>query len=201
MIKNFLLIFTRLFDPFAVICGMYILIFTKYGQYPQDFKLLLFVVLLNIIIPIFYFVNLIKSRQVANWDLTNKMERRKLLGPLIIFIIISTVIIYSFTLFAVLSPSGVLLFNYLLRLQLSGILLFSYLYLVSPLFKSSGHVDTMSVAFTFILKMFGMQFSWVIILIGIQAVARVVLGKHTVYEVIAGFVSGTAIGLLVLFLL
>lgn len=139
-------------------------------------------------------MNLIKTRQVTNWDVTNKTERRKLLGPLIIFITISTVIIYSFTLFAVLSPSGVSLFNYLLHFQFAGILLFSYLYVVSPFFKSSGHVGTMSVMYPFILKMFGIQFSWVIILIGVQAVARVKLGKHTWREVAAGFVSGITIG-------
>jgi membrane-associated phospholipid phosphatase len=199
--KRILFIFTRLFDPFAVITGMYLLIFAKYGQYPQDFKSLLFIILINIAIPISYFVHMIKSKRVGSWDVPNKSERRKVFGPLILFIGIATIIVYVYTLFAVLTPNGVSLFHYLLRFQVAGLMFFTYLYLVSPFFKSSGHVGTMTIAFLFILKMFGVQFSWVIILIGIQAVARVKLGKHTAKEVAAGFVSGMIVGSLVLFLL
>ncbi len=196
--KKFLLIYTRLFDPFIVISLAYSFIFLKFGHFPEDLKWLLFIILINVLIPIFYFANLIRMHQVGNWDVTDKKQRRKVFGPLVIFIGISTIIIYSFRLFVVLSPAAILLFDYLLRLQIAGIILFSYLYFVSPFFKSSGHVGTMSMILPFILKMFGMQFSWVIILIVIQAVARVTLGKHTVKEVIAGFVSGIIIGLLVL---
>jgi hypothetical protein len=198
MMKNLLLIYTRLFDPFIVISLAYSAIFLKFGHFPEDLKWLFFTILINIIIPIFYFINLIRRHEVGNWDVTEKKQRRKVFGPLVIFIGISTIIIYSFRLFVVLSPNAILLFDYLLRLQIAGIILFSYLYFVSPFFKSSGHVGTMSMILPFILKMFGMQFSWVIILIGIQAVARVNLGKHTVKEVTVGFVSGIVIGLLVL---
>lgn len=194
--KNLLLVFTRLFDPFVVISLAYLAIFLKFGHLPEDLKWLMLIILLNIVIPVFYFVNLIRMRKVKNWDATEKEQRRKLFGPLVIFITLSTIIIYGFRLFAVLSPGDSLLFNYFLRLQIAGITLFSYLYLVSPFFKSSGHVGTMSIFYIFILKIFGMQFWWVIILIGVQAVARVQLGKHTWGEVLAGFLSGTIIGVM-----
>lgn len=194
MTKKFLFIYTRVFDPFVVTCFAYLLVFSKFGHFPTDLGLLFFVITVNLIIPIFYFLKLLREKQVGDWDVTNKKERRKLIGPLIIFISISTVILYSFTLFAVLSPSGILLFKYLLKVQIAGILLFSYLYFVSPVFKSSGHVGTMSVFYPFVLKILGTTYWWVIILIVIQAVARVKLKKHTAPEVIAGFVSGMTIG-------
>lgn len=190
------MIYTRVFDPFLIICAGYILIFLKFGAFPQDLKLLFFVSLINLVIPISYFIYLIKKRAVGNWDVTEKKQRRKIFGPLIIFIILSTIILFVFKSYIFEPPSGVLLFKYLLRIQLSGILLFSYLYMVSPFFKSSGHVGTLSVLYVFLLKIFGTTYLWVIILILVQGVARVVLKKHTSAEVIAGFISGTLIGLI-----
>jgi membrane-associated phospholipid phosphatase len=197
--KRALFVYTRLFDPFVVICTAYIFVFLKSGEYPQDLFLFLFVIAINLAIPIIYFLKLLKEKKVGNWDVTNQKERRKLFGPLIIFISISTVVLYSFTLFTVLSPSGTLLFKYLLKIQIAGILLFSYLYIISPFLKSSGHVGTMAVFYLFTLKIFGFGYFWIIILILFQAVARVKLKKHTVPEVIAGFISGILIGGLVFF--
>lgn len=189
--KKLLFIYTRLFDPFIMICSGYLLIFFKFGSFPKDFGLFFGIIIINLVIPIFYFLKLIKEKKVGNWDVTNKKERRKLIGPLIIFIIISTIIIF------ISSDRSRPIVTYLLRIQLSGILLFSYMYIVSPFFKSSGHVGTISILYVFLLRIFGNGAWWFIILIAIQAVARVFLKKHTSSEVLAGFISGIIIGNLV----
>lgn len=192
--KKILLIYTRIFDPFVVTCATYLLVFSKFGHFPEDLGLLFFVITINLIIPIFYFLKLLHDKKVGNWDVTNRKERRKIFGPLIIFVIISTIILYFC------SDNSRVVTTYLLKIQFSGILLFTYLYLISPHFKSSGHIGTMSVFFPFLLKIYGFDASWFIILIGIQAVARVVLKKHTIPEVIAGFISGTIIGIITFYL-
>lgn len=193
-LKTVFLIYTRLFDPFVVICAAYLLVFVKFAAFPKDLKLFFFVLFVNIIIPVFYFINLLKQKKVGNWDITNKNERRKLLGPLIIFIIIGTLLILIF------SDKSQKITFYLLRIQFAGILLFSYLFLISPFFKSSGHVGTMSVFFPLLLKMFNYASLWFLILILVQGVSRVYLKKHTFPEVLAGFISGVIIGLTAFFL-
>jgi hypothetical protein len=188
--KQFYFFYTRFFDPFVVLCETYLLIFFKFGSFPQDFYLFLFLATINLIIPIVYFLKLLKERQVSNWDVTNKSQRRKIFGPLTIFAIISTVILF------ILSDKSRPMTTYLVQLQLAGIILFAYLFLVSPHIKSSGHVGVMSVIFIFLLKIYGFSVSWFIILIVLQALARVCLKKHTRSEVIAGFFSGIIIGLI-----
>jgi hypothetical protein len=196
-ISNLFVVYTRLFDPFIVICLTYLAVFLKFGIFPQDLFIFFGIIAINIIIPIIYFLKLLHEKKVGNWDVTNKKERRKLFGPLVIILLFSTTIVYTFQLFAILSPNGILLFNYLLKIQIAEILLFSYLFLISPFFKSSGHVGTMAVFYPFILKIFGVEYFWIIIFILFQGIARVQLKKHTIPEVIVGFISGMTIGSIV----
>lgn len=192
--KKICLIYTRVFDPFLVIAGVYLFIFSRFGSWPEDLWFLFLVLFLNLIIPVFYFTQLIRQKKVGNWDVTDKKQRRKVFGPLVIFIILSTLIIYAFSLFAVLSPKSTILFRYLLKLQIIGILLFLYLYIISPYFKSSGHVGTMSSLYPLFLQLAGVNFFWVIIFIVFQAVSRLVLKKHTLSEVTVGFITGLIFG-------
>jgi hypothetical protein len=188
--KQFFLIYTRLFDPFLVICAGYLIIFLKFGRLPKDLLLFFGIIAINIIIPIAYFLKLLKEKKVGNWDVTNKKQRRKIFGPLIFVLIISTILIF------LCSDNSRVITTYLLQIQLAGIILFCYLFLISPFFKSSGHVGTMAVFYPFFLKIFGFEYFWIIILILLQGVARVKLKKHTIPEVIVGFVSGILIGLI-----
>lgn len=183
-------IYTRLFDPFVIFFLSYCLFFEKFGGIINNLQLFLLIVFLHFVLPFTYCIFLVKTKRVGDWDVVNKKQRRKLLGPIIIFVLLSLIFLHLFL------PNNQVLLE-LSKLQFAVIFFFVFMFLLSPFFKASGHVGSMAVIYPFILKILGVSFWWLIFIIILQAVARVKLKKHTAQEAIVGFSAGMAIGTII----
>jgi len=170
------IIISRLFDPVWLIPGM---LATAAGWSLFNGLRWRFVVILLLIdglIPFLYFVHLLSTKEVSDWDTTKREQRIRL---------------YVFTL--VTHSIGVILALLLGKMVLAKILfLFLVLAVVFTLitlrWKISIHTGVSSAAVAFLTLLFGSRWLWLFLIVAAIAWARIVMRKHTLGQVVIGAV-------------
>lgn len=182
--KRIAVFISRVFDPAWLIPGMLALAAGWSLFNGLRWRFIFILLLIDGLIPFIYFVHLLSTKEVSDWDTTRREQRIKL---------------YGFTL--VVHSIGAILALLLGKIVLAKILfLFLILAAVFTLitfkWKISIHTGVSSAAVVFLGLLFGFQWLWLFLIVAAIAWARIVMKKHTVWQTITG--AGLAAGIIVL---
>lgn len=169
-------VISRVFDPPVIIALLTVLAVSLSDLSHQG--ILFFVLLLPVMfgLPLAYFIWKLRTRQVTNWDITNRKER---IYPLLTFLgfILVDIVLVSWLDNPFLLNVFVLFFLWILGF-----------FFITLLFKISGHSGMTTLAVGLILQWFGWSVWPVILAIPLVCWARVTRKDHTVFQVVAGVV-------------
>ena len=184
MKKSFAIVISRLFDPVWLIPGMLALAAGWSLINGLRWRFILILLLIDGLIPFLYFVHLLSTKEVSDWDTTKREQRVKL---------------YGFTLAA--HSIGAILALLLGKIVLAKILflfliLAAVFTLITLRWKISIHTGVSSAAVVFLGLLFGAHWLWLFLIVAIVAWARVILKKHTFWQAIIG--AGLAGGIIAL---
>ncbi len=162
-----------------------LIIFTTIGfQYEKNTLnaalIILFTILFFIVIPITYFVTMVKKGKIVNQDAEVKEERNTpyLLGVAIQIIGLIFLIIFNLS-------------SYSISLWLCYIVNTFLIYLINRFWKISAHTTGASVSVAFFLFFFGWKLFLIFLLITvIVGSSRIILKVHNVKQVLAGGTFG-----------
>ncbi len=149
-------------------------------------RFILILLLIDGLIPALYFVHLLRTREISDWDTTKRQQRIKLYGAALIIHAVG--VIFAWTLGKIILAK--ILFSF-------WTLAFVYT-LITLVWKISLHTGVFATAVTFAAVLFGPNWIWAWALLPVIAWSRLRLKKHTPAQVIIGALLGPAI-LLALF--
>lgn len=177
---------SRVFDPAWIVPAMLGAAVIWSIANGLRWRFILVLLLLDGFLPFLYFVHLLRTKEISDWDTTNRRERYNL---------------YVFTVAA--HAVGVALAAMLGKWVLTTIL-FSFwvlaviFTLITFVWKISLHAGVLSAAATFAVYVFGPSWIWTWGLLLPVSWARMVMKKHTIAQVVAGIVLAPLV-LMVLF--
>ena len=175
---------SRLFDPVWLIPGM-LTAATGWSLFNGlRWRFIVILLLIDGLIPFIYFVHLLSTKEVSDWDTTKREQRIKL---------------YGFTLVA--HSIGVILAFLLGKIVLAKILflfliLAAVFTLITLRWKISIHTGVSSAAVVFLGLLFGPHWLWLFFIVAVIAWSRIVMKKHTFWQAIIG--AGLAGGIIAL---
>ncbi len=177
---------SRLSDPVFLIPAMLAAAVAWSVYNGLRWRFILVLLLIDGLIPALYFVHLLTTGEISDWDTTKRQQRFKL---------------YGFTL--AVHAVGVIFAAVLGKIILAKILLafwaLAFVYtLVTLVWKISLHTGVFAAAATFAAVLFGPNWIWLSALLPVIAWSRLRLKKHTLAQVVVGAILGPAI-LLALF--
>ncbi len=178
------IIVSRLFDPAWMIPGMLAVAAGWSLLNGLRWRFIVILLLIDGLIPFLYFVHLLSTREISDWDTTKREQRIKL---------------YAFTL--VCHSTGVIMAWLLGKIILAKILLIFLslavvFTLITLVWKISIHTGVSSAAVIFLSFLFGWNWLWLYLIVALVAWARIIMKKHSFSQVIAG--AGLAAGIIVL---
>jgi len=172
---------SRIFDPPVIVT-----LLTFIGVVKSELShrgLMTFAILIPFFLglPLGYFLWSLKTRQVSNWDVTNRKERLVPLAALLGFLTVDLFIISFFD-----NPFLLNMFfvYFLWTIGFLGITFF---------WKISGHTGITTLAAGLLTQWFGWEFSLLFLCVPLVAWARIVRSDHTIYQVVAGVLYSLAI--------
>lgn len=172
---------SRLFDPAWLISGMLIVAVVFSVMNGLRWRFIVILTFIDGFIPFLYFVHLLRSKEISDWDTTEQKERFQL---------------YGFT--TVVHAAGVLLAWLIGKTVLAKILLAFWIlalvfFLITFVWKISLHAGVLSSAITFLVLLDGWKWAWLYgLLLGVGW-ARVAMRKHTLAQVVVGAVLSSAL--------
>lgn len=180
-INRLAIIISRIFDPAWLIPGMLAVAVGWSLLNGLRWRFIVILLLIDGLIPFIYFVHLLSTKEISDWDTTKREQRLKLYG----FVLVSHAI-------------GVILAFLLGKLVLSKILLLFLILaavftLITFRWKISIHTGVSSAATVFLSFLFGRNWLWLYLIVGIIAWARVVMQKHTLAQTVAGAIVSAGI--------
>lgn len=180
-------IISRLFDPFIVLTAVLALALPKSslsGYAQMRFFIVSLLTLLGI--PFILLILAIKKGLVKNWDLSDRRERPKVLGTLLIIELLN--------LFAIRIVADQFLFSTILFI----LWLHVGFFLVSLFWKISYHAAINAVVTGLIVRWYGWGMWLVLLIVPLVGWSRIVRKDHTLAQVVVGALY--AWGLIVLFM-
>ena len=173
---------SRLFDPVWLIPGMLALAAGWSLFNGLRWRFIVILLLIDGLIPFLYFVHLLSTKEISDWDTTKKEQRIKLYG--------FTLAAHSIgAIFALLLGKIVLSKILFLFLILAGIFT-----LITFRWKISIHTGVSAAGVMFLGLLFGFQWLRLFLIVAAVAWARVILKKHTFWQAIIG--AGLAAGII-----
>ena len=175
---------SRLFDPVWLIPGMLALAIGWSMFNGLRWRFIVILLLIDGLIPFLYFVHLLSTKEVSDWDTTKREQRIKL---------------YGFTL--AVHSTGAILALLLGKIVLAKILflfliLAAVFTLITLRWKISIHTGVSSAAVVFLGLLCGPDWLWLFFIVAAIGWARVVMKKHSLLQVIIGAgLAGGIIGL------
>lgn len=173
-INRLALIVSRLFDPAWMIPGMLAVAAGWSLLNGLRWRFIVILLLIDGLMPFLYFVHLLSTKEISDWDTTKREQRIKL---------------YGFTLVA--HSIGAVLAFLLGKIVLAKILfLFLILATVFTLitfkWKISIHTGVSSAAVVFLSLLFGLNWMWLFLIVLAVAWARITMKKHTLAQAVLG---------------
>ena len=173
--KRIAWIISRIFEPLweiPLIIGMAV----WYASEPMmHIKLLLILLFTDVVAPGIFLAYLLIGKKVADWDFTNRLERKKAY--------IFTVIFHLLGVGSMFYLGEVLLGQILLILW---IITFTFM-LINQYWKISVHAGVNALLMVFLNSLFGWKiFGWMSALLILVLWSRVKIKKHTVTQVMIG---------------
>jgi len=160
MKKNVATVISRVFDPFAMLGILFIILFVGTSIFLQAF-------LLMVVLPLVLFIIAWKTKFVSNWDVSDRRQRPKILWTLVLLEIAASVVLHT----AGTIPIIVALIGFAV---------------ITHFWKMSGHAMGTALATGYIVAKFGFVWWPVLLVVPAVAWARIVRKDHTVAQVIAG---------------
>lgn len=179
--KQIAVLISRVFDPVWLIPSMIGLAVGWSVMNGLRWRFLVLLTAIDGFIPFLYFIHLLKTKEISDWDTTQRTERFRLYG--------FTIVVHAI---------GILLAFLLGKIVLAKIL-FSFWILALVFFeitlrwKISIHTGVSAAAVTFLIFLFGLQWAWLFLVVFLIGWARVVMKKHTWNQAAAGAVAATVI--------
>lgn len=175
---------SRLLDPVWLIPGMLVMAAGWSLFNGLRWRFIFLLLLIDGLIPFLYFVHLLSTKEISDWDTTKRGQRIKL---------------YGFTL--VVHGIGVIMAYLLGKVVLAEILfIFWTMALIFTLitfwWKISIHTGVSAAAIILLSFLFGPSWLWLFLIVAAVAWARITIKKHTFWQTVAG--AGLAAGMLVL---
>lgn len=182
--KKLALLVSRLFDPAFLIPGMLATAVIWSLVNGLRWRFVLILVLIDGLIPFLYFVHLLRTKEISDWDTTKRQQRLSL---------------YGFTLMV--HGIGVLLALVLGKIILAKILFSFWLLalvftIITNHWKISLHTGVSAAAITFLAFAFDVRWLLLIPILILVAWARIVMKKHTLAQTVAGMLLAPIILLL-----
>ncbi|MBI5356069.1 hypothetical protein HZB78_00455 [Candidatus Collierbacteria bacterium] len=180
--KTMLAVFiSRLFDPAWMIPGMLAAAAGWSLLNGLRWRFIVILLLIDGLIPFLYFVHLLSTKEISDWDTTKREQRIKL---------------YAFTL--VCHSTGVIMAWLLGKIMLAKILLIflvlaAVFTLITLIWKISIHTGVVSAAVIFLSFLFGRNWLWLFLIVALVAWARITMKKHTLLQAVAGAAVGAGI--------
>lgn len=179
--KRIAVIISRVFDPAWMIPGMLAVAVGWSLFNGLRWRFIVILLLIDGLIPFIYFVHLLSTKEISDWDTTRREQRLKLYW----FILVSHSIgvIMAFLLGKVVLAKILFLF----------LILAAVFTLITFRWKISIHTGVSSAATVFLSFLFGWNWLWLYLIVGIIAWARIVMKKHTLAQAVAGTVVSAGI--------
>jgi hypothetical protein len=174
-------ILSRIFDPPVVIVFLTVIAVWLSGLSHRGF--LFFALLLPVMLglPLAFFVWRLHTHQVTNWDITNRKERIIPLLAFIVFLFVDLLII------------SIMQNSFLLHVFILYFFWVVGFFILTLIFKISGHSGMTTLAVGLLLHWFGWSMWPVIAAIPVICWARVTRRDHTLFQVVAGVIYSLVI--------
>ncbi|GAB4026710.1 MAG: phosphatase PAP2 family protein [Candidatus Microgenomates bacterium] len=171
-------IISRLLDPVWEIPAAILLAVAFAATEGLRWRFLGLLLFIDAVVPMIFFLTMLKNKQIKNWDMQRREER---------------VPLYAFTL--VCHLAGLWLAHELGKVELVAVLLVFYVTgivfaLITMRWKISLHAGVNAVLFTAINMFYDWQYSWLYGLLALVMWARVYQRHHTCEQVIVGAILG-----------
>ncbi len=177
--KTLALVISRVFDPFLEIPALLIMavIYAYFNGMEWQFMTVLLII--DAVLPMLFFIHLLRKHEVHDWDITERKERYPL---------------YGFTMAAHLA--GVLLAFLLGQAQVAQILFVFWIigiifFAITLYWKISVHGGVNAALATFLVLIWGRQYAWFFLAVLVVGWSRVYLKKHTASQYFAGATLAT----------
>jgi hypothetical protein len=167
-------IISRIVDPPVVVCVLTLFAITQSDLTRRGVFALSILLPIFVGVPLLYFLWELKTRQVKNWDITNRKERIK---PLLIFLLS---LLIDIIFIAVLDSSFLLNVFLLYFFWLLGFLI------ITLFWKISGHTSAAMLGVGVAIIWYGPSMLFLLGVIPLVAWARLVRHDHTPFQLVAG---------------
>jgi len=185
-INQLALIISRLSDPVWLIPAMLAAAVAWSIFNGLRWRFILVLLLIDGLIPALYFVHLLRTGEISDWDTTKRQQRIKLYAATLIIHAVGVVFAWAVG-------------KIVLAKILAAFWFLAVAYTLVTLFwKISLHTGVFATAVTFAAALWGRNWLWLAALLPVIAWARLRLKKHTPAQVVIGAILGPAI-LLTLF--
>lgn len=144
------------------------------------------VIFFQVFIPISYIYFVLKTKRATSWDLPIKEERKGFLIITLISCLISLSVIYFFG------------NTFLFRLGLAVIANLVIVAIITKFWKISFHASLVTITAILLNSLYNWQFIWLLLLIPLVFWARLRLGEHDIFQLLAGAFLSVAIFLTLL---
>jgi len=186
--KNLFLaiLISRVLDPIFAFCLLFFyILFFEIGFGSGDFIKGLAFVVVEILVPVGWFVYLIRKGKI-DYDITDKDKRGGFLFPVLVFLILMLPILVFLE-----------LDRLFLFFQVMAVVFVIAWLIINRFYKISGHIGSLTIVLLIFARLFNISYYWFLLVV-ILAWSRVRLKKHTWGQVVAGFVVALILGNVIL---
>lgn len=172
-------VISRVCEPFVLLLMLVVITLLQDGMPMKTFFRVLTVIVIGIIVPpLLALVGALRNKTISNWDISNRKQRVWALGIFFLFLI------FDYFLIRALGITS------LSRLFLFLSIVFLGFFLVTLVWKMSGHLTFATIFVGIIIYLFGGFFWILLVMLPFLSWSRVILKRHTVGQVIGGMVYG-----------
>jgi membrane-associated phospholipid phosphatase len=177
------------FPPLVATVFFVFLIFWYAADFSEGLKWVTYIAPFLIFLPLLFFAITYKLGWVDDLDLTNREDR-----PLYLVVFIFSLVAALAILFFLQAPLKFMVYT------LSGLIMTIITTIITLYWKISFHTAVTTSVVTAITILGGLRFAPLLLLIPIIAWARITLKKHTLWQVIGGFLVALAVTEVVFYL-
>lgn len=181
--KSFAAIVSRVLEPISVLLIVLVILLFRLQLSLSSMLLTIAVFIFVMIAPsVFVVLVALKKKTLSNWDMSVREERIRLVPIIFFFLFLGTVMLW------LLGVSQVMQFCMFMLLAFAGFVIITFW------FKISGHMIVATACMTCLSVWYPGYAAFFIGLLPLLGWSRVVLKRHTVMQVVTGFMYGALVG-------